>query len=88
MVGGQSARPALRDHVRVGVHAGGGDTASPQEIEEFAAAAPQIEHVRGAGKAIDVVRLPRANLGRRSTEEILESDVAGAERAVLTGDGR
>ena len=45
MMSGQSARPALLDHVRVGVHAGGGDAAGPQEIQEFAAAAPQIEHV-------------------------------------------
>jgi len=40
MVSGQSARPALLDHLGVGVHAGGGDAAGPQEIEEFAAAAP------------------------------------------------
>jgi len=88
MVGGQSARSALLDHVRVGVHAAGGDAAGPQEIEEFTAAAPQIEHVRRAGKAIDVVRLPRADLGRRSAEEILESDIAGAERPLFAGDGR
>jgi hypothetical protein len=86
MVGGESARPALLDHVRVGVHTCGGDAACPQEIEEFAASAPQIEDVRRAGKAIDVVRLPRANLSGRSTEQVLESDVAGAERFVLTGD--
>jgi hypothetical protein len=87
MMSGQSARPALLDHVRVGVHAGGGDGAGPQEIQEFAAAAPQIEHVRRAGKAIDVVGLARANLGGRSTEQVLEADVAGAERPVLCGDG-
>jgi hypothetical protein len=84
----QSAHPALLDHVRVGVHAGGGDAASPQEIEEFAAAAPQIEYVRRAGEAIDVVGLARANLGGRSTEQILEPDISGAERPVLPGAGR
>jgi len=88
MMSGQSARPALLDHVCVGVHASGSDAAGPQEIQEFATAAPQIEHVRRAGKAIDVVGLARANLGGRSTEQILESDISGAERPVLTGDGR
>ena len=87
MARGESARSALLDHVGVGVHAGGGDAMCPQQIEEFAAAAPQIEHVRRAGKAIDVVRLPPANLGGRSTEQILETDVAGTERSLFAGDG-
>jgi hypothetical protein len=87
MMSGQSARPALLDHVRVGVHADGGDGAGPQKIQEFAATASQVEHVRRAGKAIDVVGLARANLGGRSTEQILEPDISGAERPVLTGDG-
>jgi len=83
---GQSAHPAFLDHVGVGIDADRGNPPRAQEVEELAAAAAHVEHVGCAGEAIDVVGLPRANLGGGSAEQILESDVAGAKRAVLTGD--
>ena len=84
----EPARPAFRDHLGVGVDAGRRDAAFAQEIEKLAAAAAQIEHVRRAGKAIDVVRLTPADVGRRPTKEILESNVAGAHCAVFAGHRR
>ena len=71
----EPARAAQLHHAVVGVDAAGADAVLPQQIEQLAAAAADVNDIRCRRKQRHVVREPRADIVLRSAKAILEADV-------------
>ena len=74
----QAARAAQLDHVIVDVDAGRADAPFAEQVEEFAAAAADIQHVARALEVRKVVRDAGADLILGTAKPVLERHVAVA----------
>ena len=88
MVGAQTPRPAHLDHLDVRIDADGRHAALAQQVQEFAAAAADVDDVVRAGEPIREVALAIANVVRAAAVEILETDVLDTQRVRRSFDDR
>ena len=86
LLGLEAARSARLDHRRVGVDAARGNAVFAKQIEQLAAAAPEIDDVPGAGEDRHVVDELAADLFGRAAELVFEADVGN--RSEITRGAR
>ena len=85
--------PAARDHAGVAVDAARRQPRFSTELQELAAPAADVQHVRRAVEVGEVALQPRANRLLRSPELVLEPDILvrierGCERGLGVGGWR
>ena len=80
----EPARAAQLHHAVVGVDAAGADAVLPQQLEQLAAAAADVNDIRCRRQQRHVVLEPRADIVLRSAKAILEADVG--ERADVVAE--
>jgi hypothetical protein len=88
MFGAQATRPAHLDHLDVRIDADGRHAALAQQVQEFAAAAADVDHVVRADEPLREVALAIANVLGAAAVEILETDVLDTQRVGRAFDDR